>query len=195
MTVMLLTSQNADHQDMVSGILQSHAKVYKHFGPFDVDLLKAKKVTSVLSDRSNFIITSEIISHLNGRVFNTHPSILPLHRGWQPIFFSVLEGTEVGVSLHQVNNGLDKGPLLAQKKVNIFSDDTLRTIHMRCRIKILELISENTNALIGGDFKLTPQEGRGSYHSKSEFDPLFLRLKNKWDSKIIEVQNLIDNNS
>ncbi|MDB2603787.1 formyltransferase family protein, partial [Planktomarina temperata] len=49
---------------------------------------------------------------------NLHSSLLPIHRGMLPSFWSMIrKDREVGVSLFQVDEGIDSGPIIMQKRV------------------------------------------------------------------------------
>ena len=59
-----------------------------------------------------------------------HPSLLPLHRGPSSINWPIIMGrTETGLSIFWPDNGLDTGPILMQKTVEIRDDDTLGTLY------------------------------------------------------------------
>ena len=123
-------------------------------------------------------------------MYNTHPSLLPLHRGWQPIFFSVLENTPIGISIHQVNIGLDKGLLLCQEKITIQPSETLKTLHTKCRLKLMEMVTIYWPQILNNNQQLFPQKSGGCYHNKKEFDLIFSKLNNGWNSSIEEISKL-----
>ena len=51
---------------------------------------------------------------------NIHPSLLPRHRGPSPVTTAILDGDiETGVSLMKLDEGMDSGPILAQRKTAI----------------------------------------------------------------------------
>lgn len=59
-----------------------------------------------------------------------HPSLLPKHRGPSSINWPIAWGEkETGLSIFWPDNGLDTGPLLLQKKVEIGPDDTVGSIY------------------------------------------------------------------
>ena len=63
---------------------------------------------------------------------NVHASLLPRWRGASPIQHAILAGdAETGVSLMQMNEGLDTGPVFAQQLIAIQPDDTAATLHDR----------------------------------------------------------------
>ncbi len=59
-----------------------------------------------------------------------HPSLLPRHRGGSSINWPVIWGeTRTGLSVFWPDNGLDEGPILMQKEVEITDDDTLGSLY------------------------------------------------------------------
>lgn len=190
MKSLLITSRTASNQDEVIEILETCSEVLIHYGELSKDLLRQMGVNAILSDRNGFILPQEIIDEVEGRVYNTHPSLLPLHRGWQPIFFSALEKSRVGVSLHQVDAGLDKGLLVDQVELDVDEGETLKTIHSRCRRSILDLLLKNWKSMLHGKCNLLQQKGTGCYHDSNEFDALFSLLPDGWNTKWKDVTTI-----
>ena len=61
-----------------------------------------------------------------------HPSLLPLHRGPSSINWPIAMGThETGLSIFWPDEGLDEGPILLQKKVDIGPDETLGDVYFK----------------------------------------------------------------
>ena len=59
-----------------------------------------------------------------------HPSLLPLHKGPSSINWPIIFGeTKTGLSIFWPDNGLDTGPVLLQKEVDIGPDDTLGSVY------------------------------------------------------------------
>ena len=59
-----------------------------------------------------------------------HPSLLPLHRGGSSINWPIIWGeTKTGLSIFWPDNGLDEGPILLQKEVEITGEDTLGSLY------------------------------------------------------------------
>ena len=59
-----------------------------------------------------------------------HPSLLPRHRGGSSINWPIIWGeTRTGLSIFWPDNGLDEGPILMQKEVEITDDDTLGSLY------------------------------------------------------------------
>lgn len=63
---------------------------------------------------------------------NIHASLLPRWRGAAPIQRALLAGdTQTGISIMQMDEGLDTGPILSQQAIAIARDDTAQTLHDR----------------------------------------------------------------
>ena len=59
-----------------------------------------------------------------------HPSLLPMHRGPSSINWPIIQGSKkTGLTIFWPDDGLDEGPILLQKAVDIGPDDTLGTIY------------------------------------------------------------------
>lgn len=77
---------------------------------------------------------------------NIHPSLLPRWRGAAPIQRAVLAGDrETGITILQMDAGLDTGAILLQEKIALSDDDTAQTLHdklarlgARCVVRALK---------------------------------------------------------
>jgi phosphoribosylglycinamide formyltransferase-1 len=67
-------------------------------------------------------------------VLNTHPSLLPLYKGWHAVRQALEEGAkETGCTVHIATEELDEGPILAQAAVPILPSDDEETLHERIK--------------------------------------------------------------
>lgn len=57
------------------------------------------------------------LAHFGSRAINLHTSILPWNRGAHPNFWSWIEGTPKGVTLHIIDEGIDTGPIIVARGV------------------------------------------------------------------------------
>ena len=70
----------------------------------------------------------------DGRVLNTHPSLLPAYRGWHAVPMALAAGeTTTGCTVHLATSEVDEGPVLAQERVPIHPGDTEETLHERIK--------------------------------------------------------------
>lgn len=86
---------------------------------------------------------------------NLHGSLLPKYRGAAPIQFAVLNGdTETGITLMQMDEGLDTGDMLMTAKIPVTEQDTAGTVFDRLAVVGGEMINAALDDLEAG--KLTP---------------------------------------
>lgn len=99
---------------------------------------------------------------------NVHASLLPRWRGAAPIQRAIEAGdARTGVSLMQMEAGLDTGPVLALRETAIGGDETGGDLHDRLARLGGELLAESLDALAAGRLAATKQdEGRASYARK-----------------------------
>jgi phosphoribosylglycinamide formyltransferase-1 len=76
-------------------------------------------------------------------VINTHPSFLPEFPGAHAVRDARAAGvTETGASVIVVDDGVDTGPILAQRRVPVLDGDTETVLHDRIKIAERELLAE-----------------------------------------------------
>ena len=89
---------------------------------------------------------------------NIHPSLLPRWRGAAPIQRTIFAGdTETGVTIMQMDVGLDTGPLLLQHKVAMTADETSVTLHDKLAKAGAIALIETLNLLAENKVKITLQ--------------------------------------
>ena len=96
------------------------------------DLLKILKFNNIrLICLAGFlkILSKDFIKSFKGKIINIHPSLLPKYKGLNT-HERVLENNEkfTGCSVHFVNEKLDGGKIILQKKIKIFKKDDLKSL-------------------------------------------------------------------
>jgi methionyl-tRNA formyltransferase len=99
---------------------------------------------------------------------NIHASLLPRWRGAAPIHRAIQAGdTNTGVTIMQMDAGLDTGPVLLQQSLPILENDTTKSLHDKLAQLGGELIVSALHQLTKGALKETPQALKGiSYAEK-----------------------------
>ncbi|MBV9673568.1 MAG: phosphoribosylglycinamide formyltransferase [Verrucomicrobia bacterium] len=87
------------------------------------------------------ILKGALLSSFAHRIINIHPSLLPKYPGLEAWKQALKSGEkETGCTVHYVDNGIDTGPIIAQKKVSIEPDDTPERLHARIQKAEHELL-------------------------------------------------------
>ena len=96
--------------------------------------------------------------------------------------------TETGISIMQMDEGLDTGPLLMQVPVAIAADDTAQTLHDKLAQKGAEAIVQALRGLEGGELKarLQPQQG-ASYAGKLKKTDAQIN----WEKDAVQIERAI----
>jgi methionyl-tRNA formyltransferase len=99
---------------------------------------------------------------------NIHASLLPRWRGAAPIQRAILAGDErSGISIMQMDRGLDTGAVLLAESVPIAADDTGGSLHDKLARLGARLIVRALDALARGELRAQAQPGAGaSYAAK-----------------------------
>ena len=97
-----------------------------------------------------------------------HPSLLPLHRGPSSINWARIQGDpKTGLTIFWPNEGLDEGPILLQKEVEIAQDDTVGSLYFGKLFPMgVEALAEAVELVRAGTAPRIEQDhGRASYES------------------------------
>lgn len=94
---------------------------------------------------------------------NVHASLLPKYRGAAPIHWAVIRGErESGITIMQMDAGMDTGPMLLQQAIPIASDETAGSLHDRLAPLGAELLLRVLDGVCDGSVKPTPQPDEGT---------------------------------
>ncbi|MGH3936031.1 MAG: phosphoribosylglycinamide formyltransferase [Pseudonocardiaceae bacterium] len=89
------------------------------------------------------LVGPAFLDRFGGRILNSHPSLLPAFPGAHAVADALAHGVQVtGATVHLVNAGLDTGPILAQRAVEVLPDDTEERLHERIKIVERRLLVE-----------------------------------------------------
>jgi methionyl-tRNA formyltransferase len=96
-------------------------------------------------------------------LYNIHFSNLPAYRGVGMAVWPLINGEkESGVTLHEINDGIDTGPIIAQIKFEIPLSWTSRDLYQAFLDNSYTLFKNNIDSLISGDFKTCAQDAIGA---------------------------------
>ncbi|MBV8196143.1 MAG: hypothetical protein JOY80_11530 [Candidatus Dormibacteraeota bacterium] len=97
---------------------------------------------------------------------NIHPSLLPLFRGPEPVYWAIADGAfETGITLHRAAPKVDAGPILAQGAVAIQPDDSAGTLTKKLVSRGVELLPRAFDALLADEPGTMPDLSHSSYRT------------------------------
>ena len=99
--------------------------------------------------------------------WNIHASILPALRGAAPIQWALIEGhAETGVSLMQLDEGMDTGPVALINTLRIDSEDDASRLHDRLSVLGARTLAEGLARLADDSLRFSPQAHEGATHAR-----------------------------
>ena len=111
-----------------------------------IDVISDLKPDLVVSVGFMRILSREFVTRF--KVINSHPALLPNFPGAHAVKDALAAGvTETGCTIHWVDEGVDTGPVIAQVKVPVNSDDDVNSLHERIKIAERELIVQTVRNL------------------------------------------------
>ncbi|MCK9225381.1 MAG: formyl transferase [Candidatus Muirbacterium halophilum] len=136
----------------------------------NINFLLKNNINFIISYNYKYLIKKDIIDFVKGRIINMHISYLPWNRGADPNFWSFIENTPKGITIHQINEGLDTGDIILQNQVEFNENiETLNSTYIKLHNEIQKLLINNFSDIINMKIKNKPQIGNGSFHYSKHF--------------------------
>ncbi|OGP90305.1 MAG: hypothetical protein A2157_11100 [Deltaproteobacteria bacterium RBG_16_47_11] len=141
--------------------LMKDPQVYNDYVKLRPDLAILAFVTDIIPEKLLTIPSLGTICY--------HPSILPRHRGASGINWAIIEGDErTGLTILWVDKGIDTGPILLQKEVEIGPDETTGSLYFKTLFPMgIDAIVEAVGLIKRGKAPKIPQD-----ESKATYEPL-----------------------
>ncbi|SDB88167.1 methionyl-tRNA formyltransferase [Paraburkholderia lycopersici] len=133
-----------------------------------LDLLRATPHDVMVVAAYGLLLPQEVLDIPPRGCINIHASILPRWRGAAPIHRAIEAGdAETGITLMQMDAGLDTGPMISAVRTAIAPGDTTATLHDRLAQLGAKLIVDGLAALErDGALPTTPQPGQGTTYAE-----------------------------
>ena len=121
------------------------------------------------------ILPKDIIRLPKYGCINVHASLLPKYRGAAPINWAIINSEkETGITIMQMDEGLDTGGILLQKGIEITKEDTAGTLTEKLSGLGAGLLIEALNAIEKGEIKAAEQD-----NSKASYAPMLKKTTAK----------------
>ncbi len=120
---------------------------------------------------------------------NVHASLLPKYRGAAPINWAIINGEEeTGITIMQMDEGLDTGDILLQEGIPIAKDDTTGTLSVRLSQLGANLLIKALEAIDWGNIKAIPQD-----NSKATYAPILKKDDGRidWTRGAEDIYNMM----
>lgn len=136
------------------------------------------------------ILKGPILDKFRGRIFNLHVSYLPWNRGADPNFWSWFDNTPKGVTIHLMTQRIDRGPIIAKRRVPLIGHETLQESYdfLQLRIEALffrEWLCIRTGRFDPDNFQCTWDQIKT--HKSAEKEKLMHRFPKGNDTRCSDV--------
>jgi len=119
-----------------------------------IQQLERKKIDFIVLAGFMKILSADFVRRYEGRIINIHPSYLPNFPGGHAIRDAFeAKAKETGVTVHFVDEGVDTGPIILQRKVAVSPSDTLESLEAKIHAVEYELYPEGLRLLVSGQVK------------------------------------------
>lgn len=154
----------------------------------NVEMLKNLRPSIMVSYNYSHIIPENIIGFMQGKIINLHISYLPWNRGSDPNIWSFIDNTIKGVTIHEIDAGLDTGNIIVQEAVKIDASETLASSYCLLHKKIVQIFQENWDNIKNNRMIGYKQDGVGSYHTKADLKVFLENRKIYYNMSIREFK-------
>lgn len=185
----LFCTNNDNSEGLYQWLRSREEKVYRFENKLTKEIVEQLKPEFIISFNYRHIIPEEVLQLMPGKVINLHTSYLPYNRGSSPNFFSFIEDTPKGVTIHLMDKGLDTGDILCQRE--LFFDEekeSFASSYDKLIETITELFIENWEALKRGEILPVKQMGEGTYHRMKDLETIRERYPFGWSDGIAEYK-------
>ena len=179
----LFLGYNRDRTKLIDFLLNQGCEVHytdKMIDRFEYDLIVCFGYRKILK--------SSTLAKISCPIINLHISYLPYNRGAHPNFWSFIDNTPKGISIHEIDSGIDTGKIIFRQKIKInpykknFS--TFKKTHAYLINQVEKLFIKKFEKILMKKYKSFKQKGKNTYHLKSN---LPAELKN-WNTNIIKFK-------
>ena len=123
----------------------------------------------VVSFGYGHILKDEVLKTAERPVLGLNIGYLPYNRGAHPCVWSWLEGTPSGVTIHEMDEGVDTGRIIVQEVCRLDSKGKrFYDSYSMLRERVEELFVKHLNVLLAGNYSSRCQVGDGSYHVEKD---------------------------
>ncbi|RIV72556.1 formyltransferase family protein [Flagellimonas aequoris] len=156
----------------------------------DAFLALKEEVHIAISVQYHLILKKEHINKAKDITINLHMAPLPEYRGCNQFSFAIIDGkTEFGTTLHRLDEGIDSGDILFEKRFPIEQGIWVDQLYEKTFKASIELFQESLPKILDNEYKCTPQKAlmseRGTtLHFRKEIEDI-KRIDLNWNSEKI----------
>ncbi len=153
---------------------------YSYENETHYNLFKNSNIDCLITVFWPWLISRKLFSYAK-KTINFHPSLLPSYRGWYPHVHNIIDKTQSGVTLHELDENADTGKIWFQKKIRPKCTDNAKDLYDRLQKEIVELFKKNWDKIRNDEVEPYKQSNKNaSFKTKrdaSKYDLIELDKK------------------
>jgi len=164
--------------------LRDKKNIVKAIGNREINKHTIENADLIVSFGYRKIIKSNQIKFSKRPIINLHISYLPYNKGSHPNFWSFVEKTPKGVTIHEIDKKVDNGPIIARRKI-VFKKQNNLTFKNTQEFLIKEiekLFIQNYVKILSGNYSIKKVSSKGTFHKSSQL-PKNIKT---WNIKIFD---------
>lgn len=149
--------------------LQNNVSITNLKEDSEIEML-LKKHDLIFSIHCKQIFPEKLLSQV--KCINIHPGYNPINRGWYPQVFAIINDTQIGATIHEIDAKLDHGPIIDRDFVEKNSWDTSLSLYEKVIKLEMKLLRKNLTKIIENSYKTIQAESEGHLYLKKDFNNL-----------------------
>ncbi len=181
------------NQNIINFLKKKEIKFLISEDSFDLSFLLKEKINLIINSGYGPIIKNDILKYFKNKIINMHNSYLPNGRGIYPNLWSIFCKYQSGITLCYLDEGIDTGNIILQKKINFNNDNiTLKESWDILQNELSNLLIEKWDYIINPKklYDQNKMEGKKSYHNRKYSEELVKILPNKWKTTHKELKKI-----
>lgn len=169
--------RSSSYPDLVSSELRQFGKSVPVISFEDVadNYIRIKRILDGsdygISALFGHLLPEDFLKGIECEIINLHPSLLPIGRGADPIPWSIINQQKQGITIHNIDSGLDTGGILSQREFDTNIGMNSGEIYEIATDLLFEELQDIFNAWINGSLEVSKQsEMSVSSHKSSELE-------------------------
>lgn len=140
------------------------------------DIIKIDRVDFIVSVQFHLILKAIHIAVAKKMAINLHMAPLPEYRGCNQFTFAILdEVTEFGTSIHRLEEGVDSGALICEKRFPVGRDEFVSELYAKTLQASMQLFANNIANILEGRSEMIyqndlPQDRKRGFHLRNEIN-------------------------
>lgn len=161
-----------------------------------INIGELKNIDLIIIFNYRHVLKNIILTKIKRPPINLHISYLPYNRGCHPNFWSFIENSPKGITIHEIDKGLDTGPIIYQKRlffnINKKKHDNFFKTNKILLYEMQKLFLKKANQLLDKKYSAKKQKKQGTFHYRSEV-PEF--VKKNWKIKVKKALEIYKKNN